>query len=215
MPRRSAPTQERAVQTRAAVIAGAAAVFHQRGYANASLDQISDESGVTRGAMYFHFPSKEAIANAVIAEQHRIVRDEAETVLARAGSAFEAVVMMCESFARQLSDDEIVRAGIRLTTEGSAEDLSTIAPYEDWIATMQNLFRLAIEQGDVREDIDPVALGRFVVASYTGVQLVSGTLTRRTDLFDRMREMWVILVPGIIRPERQPAALQLAKQFSR
>lgn len=209
MTTRTEPTQARALQTRAAVIRGAATVFERRGYAGASLDQIADEAGVTRGAMYFHFRSKEEIANAVIVEQHRVARVDAEVAIAKAASAFEAMIRMCTGLARQLVTDGVVSAGIRLTTDGSASTLSNVAPYRDWIATFENLITLAVEQGDLRPDTDPARLARFVIPAYTGVQLVSDTLHERQDLFERVREMWEVLVPGIVPADRQDACSEL------
>ncbi|WNY33235.1 TetR family transcriptional regulator [Curtobacterium flaccumfaciens] len=142
MSTRTEPTQERALQTRAAVVRGAAKVFERRGYAGASLDQIADEAGVTRGAMYFHFRSKEEIADAVIVEQHRVARVDAEVAIVKASSAFEAMIRMCTGLARQLVSDGVVSAGIRLTTDGSASSLSNVAPYRDWMATFREPDRL-------------------------------------------------------------------------
>lgn len=60
--------QERAEATRDSVLRGAAGVFLRLGYANASLSEIIAESQVTKGALYFHFGSKEELARAVIDE---------------------------------------------------------------------------------------------------------------------------------------------------
>jgi hypothetical protein len=38
-------------------------------------------------------------------------------------------------------------------------------------------------------------------SAFTGVQLVSNVLTRRSDLPDRVDEMWQILLPGIVCDE--------------
>ncbi|MGN5376815.1 TetR family transcriptional regulator [Streptomyces lasalocidi] len=61
--------QERAVRTRRAVIEAAAAVFAERGYAAATIAEILERAGVTKGALYFHFDSKEALARGVIDAQ--------------------------------------------------------------------------------------------------------------------------------------------------
>jgi AcrR family transcriptional regulator len=206
---RSEPVQERAHQTRAAVVRGAAAVFERRGYAGASLDLIAEEAGVTRGAMYFHFRSKDEIANAVITEQHRIARVDAETAMAKASSAVEAMLLMSAGLARQLVSDGVVSAGIRLTTDGSASSLSNVAPYRDWMATFENLAGLAVEQGDFRPDLDAARFARFLIPAYTGVQLVSDTLHDRQELFERVREMWDILLPGVVVTERIDACRAL------
>ena len=196
------PVQDRAQLTRTAIIEGAAGVFVERGYASASLDLIVDRAAVTRGGMYFHFKSKEKLANAVIQEQHRIARAYAEKALAEASSGFEAMILMSASLARQLTSEVVVRAGIRLTTDGSAKELSATEPYRDWMRTFENLTQLAIEQGDFQSTVDPVKVARFVVPAYTGVQLVSEAMNQREDLFERVREMWELLLPGMLVPER-------------
>lgn len=203
------PTQERALATRAAVIHGAATVFNARGYANASLDLIADEAGVTRGAMYFHFHSKDEIANAVIDEQHRVARVAAGKALAEAESAVEGMLRMCASLAHQLTSETIVSAGIRLTTDGTASELSAENPYLEWIDSFETLVTLGQEQGDLFEHLDPRRVAEYIIPSYTGVQLVSDTLRQRRDLLDRIRDMWELLFPALVRPERMESARHL------
>ncbi len=209
------PVQERSQLTRTAIIKGAAEVFVERGYASASLDLIVDRAAVTRGGMYFHFKSKEKLANAVIQEQHRIARAYAEKALTSASSGFEAMILMSAGLARQLTSEVVVRAGIRLTTDGSAKELSTIEPYTDWMRTFENLTRLAIEQGDFQPTVDPLKVARFVVPAYTGVQLVSEAMNHREDLFERVREMWELLLPGLLVPERYRENEQLLRHLKK
>ncbi|MFD0395738.1 TetR family transcriptional regulator [Streptomyces nogalater] len=61
--------QDRAVRTRRAVLRAAAAVFAERGYAAATISEILKRAGVTKGALYFHFDSKAALAQGVLQEQ--------------------------------------------------------------------------------------------------------------------------------------------------
>src|ERR1700709_183863 len=58
--------QQRAIRTRAAVLDAAAEVFAKTGYSATTLNDITAAAGVTKGAVYFHFPDKEAVANALI-----------------------------------------------------------------------------------------------------------------------------------------------------
>ncbi len=54
--------QERAIRTRRAILEAAASLFDEHGYEGASTTDIIMRSGLTRGALYHHFPSKESIA---------------------------------------------------------------------------------------------------------------------------------------------------------
>jgi AcrR family transcriptional regulator len=197
--------QERAHATREAIVAGAAAVFSRRGYGLASIADIAAASGMTKGALYFHFPSKDDLARAVIVEQHRRTMIEATAILAEGRPALETMVLLCRSLAQQLLTDPVVQAGIRLTTDVSSFEQPVAQPYQDWLQTFEELFRRAREEGDLRPDLDPAVLAHFMIPAYTGVQLVSETLTDRADLLQRVRELWVVLLPGIVAPDRREA----------
>src|SRR4051812_14753103 len=73
---RAARTQaERTATTRAALIGAARALFAERGYAGAGREEIVEAAGVTRGAMYHHFASKEALFLAVYeAVEHELLQ---------------------------------------------------------------------------------------------------------------------------------------------
>ncbi len=57
---------EKKARTRAQLIDAAATVFARRGYIAASLDEVADEAGLTKGAVYSNFQSKEDLFQAVI-----------------------------------------------------------------------------------------------------------------------------------------------------
>lgn len=56
---------ERRAATRAALLAAGRELFTAKGFAAAGREEIVERAGVTRGAMYHHFPSKEALFQAV------------------------------------------------------------------------------------------------------------------------------------------------------
>jgi len=57
---------ERRQATREAVVAAAIALFGRKGFAATTIDEIAVSAGVAKGAVYHHFPSKEAIFEAVL-----------------------------------------------------------------------------------------------------------------------------------------------------
>lgn len=62
--------QERSAASRQRILDAADALFYRDGYHATSLDRIVAQAGVTKGNFYYQFPSKEALAVAVI-EHHR------------------------------------------------------------------------------------------------------------------------------------------------
>ncbi|MFF2243304.1 ScbR family autoregulator-binding transcription factor [Arthrobacter sp. NPDC058130] len=201
--------QDRAKATREAIVAGAAVVFEEHGYGNASLTQVSEAARVTKGALYFHFQSKEDLAKAVIEEQHRIVMAHSEAILGGNQPGLTTMILMCRAFGLQLIHEPVVKAGIRLTFEAATFGQPVRGPYEDWIAAMERLTTQGKNERQIRSSIDPAALARYIVASFTGVQMVSDVLTGRTDVMQRIEEMWALLLPGLMHEDfhEEPSAL--------
>ncbi|MFJ5957113.1 ScbR family autoregulator-binding transcription factor [Paenarthrobacter sp. NPDC092416] len=189
--------QQRAKDTRLSVIQGAARVFAEIGYGNSSLSDITQRAGVTKGALYFHFKSKEELALAVIAEQHALVLAAGAGIVAADIPALDKLIGLCKMFGQQLLDEPIVQGGIRLTFEASAFDADVSGPYKDWIATAEALLRTAQEEGSVGSGVDPAAFARYLIASFTGVQMVSNVLTGREDVLSRIDQMWEFMMPAL------------------
>jgi AcrR family transcriptional regulator len=79
--RRTQP--ERRAATRAALIGAARDLFATKGFAGAGREEIVERAGVTRGAMYHHFSSKEALFAAVYEEvEAEVVAHVAEAAMA-------------------------------------------------------------------------------------------------------------------------------------
>lgn len=67
--RRGRPPEpaDRSMHTRAALVEAARQLFAREGYGAATLDRIAAEAGFTKGAVYWHFPDKQALFVEVLA----------------------------------------------------------------------------------------------------------------------------------------------------
>jgi AcrR family transcriptional regulator len=194
--------QARALETRAVIVRAAADVFGAVGYGGASMADICLAAGLTKGAVYFHFESKEALALAVIDVQHERAIALGGELLHSDEPGLYVLVRMAVELAKQLRTDPVSHAGIRLTMESSNLSGPVVTPYEDWIGACDVLLRRAILDGDVRADVDVAAAARFISPAFTGVQIVSDVLTGRADLMQRIVEMWSFVLPSLVVPER-------------
>jgi AcrR family transcriptional regulator len=198
--------QERAQITRDNLVEGAALAFYRLGYGMATTAAIVESAGTTRGALYFHFQSKEEIARAVIAEEHSRAMTAGLRIQALNRPAFETMILLCVDLAERLMTDPVVMAGIRLTTEITNFNPPLRAPYEDWERTFADMAEAAVSEGDFKADVDPEVFARFIIPAYTGIQLVSDTFTGRKDLLQRLREMWTFVFPGVVPADRLDGA---------
>ncbi|WP_454295860.1 ScbR family autoregulator-binding transcription factor [Salana multivorans] len=206
--------QARALATRRAVVEAAASVFVRKGYAAASIADIAEEAGVTKGALYFHFASKELLAAAVMEVQQEANRDLQERLAGGDLAAVAVLVSMVHELGVLMRENVAVRAAMRLAVVAGESGDSTISrTYDDWTEPTTAIIREAIAQGDLRSTLDPFALARLLVASFTGIQTVSLVTSELDDLMPRLRDLWVVLLPGIVAPGREqiiPDLLQRA-----
>ncbi|MFF0015309.1 ScbR family autoregulator-binding transcription factor [Streptomyces sp. NPDC005374] len=190
--------QERAEVTRSAILDGAARAFDAEGYHGTSLGDILKEAGVTKGALYFHFGSKEELAQALIDEQFSVL----EAVVGAGKPGVQSVIDIAHSMARRLVADVRVRAGIRLVIDQSSSTGIVGEPYTRWIELFRDCLVQAQRRGDVKADLDPGRVARLIVGSWTGLQLSSQVLSGRADLSEETTLMWEMLLPSIVPPRR-------------
>lgn len=194
--------QERAIATRQHIVESAAAVFDSEGFAGASLGRIIEQAGTTRGALHFHFPTKDALATAVLNEYNSRMTAVVEGVAHSEASALEQIVVISKTTARVIDKDTIVRAGTRLLMELTYTGDLPIA-YRAWIDACEDLVRRAIEDGDIVPAVSPQVVAYLVISSLAGIQMVSSVLSGRSDLDQRVNEMWEVLLLGLVPADRQ------------
>ncbi|MEU4177390.1 ScbR family autoregulator-binding transcription factor [Streptomyces sp. NPDC026589] len=187
--------QERAEQTRRALLLAAAEVFDEYGYAGASITRILKRAGVTAGALYFHFGSKEDLAKAVMNSQPDTL------VPLIAASGLQRLIDLTLVWSWQLQRDPLLRAGVRLTNEQSSiGDSANSDPYETFRGIMSACLDEARERGELQPGIEPIVVAEFVIAACTGMQMYSNIVSGRRDLPVRTQQMWHLLLPGIAVP---------------
>ncbi len=76
-----APEVGRKAATRRRLLDAAARVLSQRGYHGASVDDIVRESGTSKGAFYFHFPSKEEMFFGLVDDLASLITNRIDTAV--------------------------------------------------------------------------------------------------------------------------------------
>jgi AcrR family transcriptional regulator len=190
--------QERAEQTRNAILEAAASRFDAVGFLGASLSDILAEAGVTKGALYFHFKSKEDLADALIDEQFTVW----EPLSAIEAPGLQTVIDLTQGMAASLRSDVRVRASIRLVIEYGSFVTPAGNVYRQWIDTIHGCLLAAKAAGDLRKEVSAHDLAQFVVGSFTGIQLSSQVLTGRSDLLERVTFMWTTILNSVVPPRR-------------
>lgn len=211
---RRTPTQERGQVTQRAVVEGASRVFDRIGFGGASLSMIAEASGISQGAMYFHFKSKDQIALAVIHEQHARSLPLMAEIERQNDGVIDKLIHISRGMVGQLQEDATVRAGIRLAMEKGTLGEPAAEFYEDWIAGTAAMLKPALDSGELDSPLQPAELARTLIAFFTGVQLTSQATTERDDLLASVRNMWALLIEAIVpAPGRAQATITLNDAF--
>jgi AcrR family transcriptional regulator len=189
--------QDRAERTRNAILDAAAEAFEARGFAGTSLSDILARAGVTKGALYFHFASKEELAKELIDEQWKIELPPLDNPT----NPIQNVIDLCHLFCIALCTNIRVRASSRLVTESNFE-----RPYPQvytrWLDMIHEFLKVAHDSGDLRPEWEPADVASYVGGAVLGVQTMSGVLTNREDLRRRLTDMWKISLPGLVPARR-------------
>lgn len=186
------PAQARAEATRLRILEAAATAFADGGLAGTSLNDLIRESGLTKGAFYFHFSSKEDLALAVFRlKQEQLISGMQAAVPADA-PALERLVEMLRSRVRLLEGDPTLRCVLTL-----GQELRIEAQPGDEYAGFQELaldaFATLLSEGradgSMRSDVDPARDAWIAFAALIGMDALSGVMTGGKDLEERNEDL--------------------------
>ncbi|MCI0385824.1 ScbR family autoregulator-binding transcription factor [Streptomyces sp. CNQ085] len=192
---RAAVKQDRAIRTRRAILEAAAIVFEEHGYEAAKLSEIISRARVTKGALYFHFASKEELALAVISAQF----ENAPTYPSRSPKLQE-LVDYGMTLAYRLVHDPLLRGSVRLTLDRGGWRLNRSGPYLGWSDLVTRLLREARGQGELLPHVVPEDTAAIFVGAYTGVNMMSQSVGSFDRLEQQVSSLYRHLMPGIAVP---------------
>lgn len=185
--------QERAIRTRRACLVAAAEIFNEYGYEAATIAAIIERANLTRGALYFHFTSKEELARGVL--------DEAVTLegVVPQPLKLQEWVDISLLLAYRLPREPLLSASIRLSVDSKARGMFGTR-WPDWIVLGRELLIEADRRGELLPHVDPSDTARLFVGAWTGVQLVSEVVSQGQDLAGEISRLLELVLPNVAVP---------------
>jgi AcrR family transcriptional regulator len=199
-------SQRRGEETRTRILDAAAERFARSGYDATGVAEICQRAGVTKGAFYHHFPSKQDVFLELLNRwlegldtQFQVARGEADTVprallaMARmAGQVFEAargqLPMFLEFWTKAARDPAVWQA--------------TIAPYRRYRAVFVEMIETGVAEGSLGP-CDPRTVAQVMVSLAVGLVLQELMDPEGTDC-GRVAEDGVrMLLRGLNCPEEE------------
>jgi len=186
--------QDRAIRTRRLILEAAAAVFDDLGYDRATIAEVLDRAGVTKGALYFHFASKEQLALAVLDEHVLDIAVKPQNI------KLQEFVDAGQVLAYRLRSDPIQRGAARLAVEQGSNHLDRKQSMLSWSVFVEGLLNEAKDRGEVMESIVVRETAELFVGAFAGLQMMSQAFTNRADLSRRLTIFFEHTLPSIAVP---------------
>jgi AcrR family transcriptional regulator len=193
--------QARSENTRLHLVRSAAELFDRNGFTGTTLEDVSRAAGVTKGAFYFHFSSKDELAGAIQAEACVLLRSAVYQVVGPRLPALQSLVDLTHELASWLEHEPLVRASFRTARECGHRGKPFLVFYTDWHAAIETLLLSAERAGDLRPDVELGHALTLVLTVSAGIEMAWWARIREGSMAESLTGMWSLMLPGLAAPE--------------
>lgn len=169
--------KERAEKLREVIIQESAKLFLRKGFHGATVAGIIDALGVSKGAFYWHFASKEELLNTIIDHYEKRFVDSVIAVVERIEDTAVRKMVQYQKLAANFAYDNRDLCMAFLTIAGEMVGSNTEAEkkiravYDKYLNFIKNLLQSAEQEGEVRDDLDIEMTARVIHAIQNGALL--------------------------------------------
>lgn len=181
------PRQQRATITKANILEAAARSFAYDGYAATSLADLLAASGTTKGAVYFHFDSKETIARELVAHWSAALTHASVAAHDLQPPSVAQISSFFGDLAASISVSSLARAGLRLTTEAGIDGARET--FTQWMDITSSLVDAAIASGQLPDNSTTRQLSWNLCAGFIGTVNIIRVLGDTGDFTARMHSL--------------------------
>ncbi len=184
---------QKSTETREAILAASLKLFARNGFASTSMDDIARAAGLTKGALYWHFTSKETLFQAILGRMRSRWLAVVFQAVPEEGSASRRLEALFEGFLELFSKDPQIGPFLQRVLLDDDEEFSPQAG---------RLFRLTARfiarilddgkrGGEFRGDIDCLATAHAVVGALLGAnqQSLAARRLMRKALLEEAKQM--------------------------
>lgn len=192
--------QQRSEETRAKIIESAIKLFSARGFNAASVDDICKDAGISKGAFYHHFESKQALFLALLDGWLETIDDAIEA--SRELTAPETFMQITEAFPYIFETaGEGLPMFLEFWLQASRDEKiwqASIAPYRRYHKYFTTLIEKGVDEGSFVE-VNPELTSRMIISTAMGL-LLQSLLDPQGAKWEKVaRESTTMLIAGIMK----------------
>ncbi|MGW8065172.1 ScbR family autoregulator-binding transcription factor [Streptomyces ziwulingensis] len=187
--------QERSERTMERLVVAAADQFASQGFVKASLADVSRSAGVTKGALFFHFSTKDELADAVLVRAQDVLETMVEEMCETEPVFLQVVVDMTHALNRLLRDDAFVMASVRITRERVNDRPAPLDFYPLWLGRLWQLLDEARGNGELGRSVADASARTMVTAAVSGVETLTWTRASRVETEKWLNDLWELVLP--------------------
>lgn len=199
-------SKSKAQRSRDKILRAATSVFAEKGFEAASMDDIVQASGVSKGGIYWHFKSKDEMIAAVFRELFEQEIEQMAALVVAGGSASDRLAQIMRA---SVADVQALDAELPFTLEIYAqaarqEALGEVlqAYFSRYHAMLTELVAQGVAQGEFRP-VDPADTALTLMSLFEGLLLLWVFSHDALDLSRQVEASLSLLLAGIGPPPTQ------------
>ena len=166
------PRRKQPVQTRQAILDAAAAEFSIHGYAGTGIGAIISRAGLTKGALFHHFPDKRSLAMAWIEDRLEPALQESWIQPLEAIHSLGGLVGLVRLRCMEMRAGDLTAALVMLGCGASASEPSladaVARVFDQWRAAITAVLERGKTEGWIHPSIRPPVEAAFMVSAFCG-----------------------------------------------
>ena len=199
---RGRPPTNGAVEDRAGqLVEIACRLFAARGYEGTSLRDIAQEAQITKAALYYHFPNKEALYQQIVIENLQALFDRVNAAVEKAGNATDKVRTFMLTSAQVYAEAPhawVAGSNAFWSGMGAQTRAATVSRRDRYEKLLRKCISEGVAAGEFR-DVDAAVAGRLLLSTMN--QLTRWLSPKgRLSATDVIEQYLDIILRGLQRP---------------
>ncbi len=181
------------------IIDAATRCFARHGFHEATIQDVCDEAGLSKGGLYTYFKSKEALLATLIQEGFGATLHQARDAAREGRDAVEKLNRIAEFLIGQ--KHQSAQLLLEIWAEASKNPVLAGVYAEqsgEWHRFLSGLLQEGIVEGVIKADVDPDALATVLLAVFGGIRLQEGVTRQQVDWRQVVRTLLRGLSEGIV-----------------